>query len=87
VVKIIDHDKDFIVCIDISSKGWVRLQMQENFLVAFESQKLKDHEGNYAVYELKLGMIINTLKMWRIYLIGTNLTLINDHMSLKYFFS
>ena len=56
-------------------------------MIAYESRKLKIHEQNYSTYDLELAAVIHALKMWRHYLLGKRLTLMTDHISLKYFFS
>ena len=61
--------------------------MQENYVIAYESRKLKKHEQNYSVYDLELAVVIHALKMWRHYLLGKKFTLMTNHISLKYFFS
>ena len=39
--------------------------LQENYVVAYESRKLKEHEKNYMTRDLELAAIIHALKMWR----------------------
>ena len=60
--------------------------LQDNYVVAYESKKLKDHENNYATHDLELAAIIHALKMWRRYLIGRNFLLMSYNISLKYLF-
>lgn len=38
--------------------------MQDGFVIAYESCKLKDHEKNYATHDLELVAIVHTLKMY-----------------------
>ena len=60
--------------------------IQENYVVAYESRTLKEHENNYATHDLELSTIIHVLKMWRHYLIERIFSLILDNISLKYLF-
>ena len=50
--------------------GLVGVIMQDNYVVFYESRKLKEHEKNYATHELELVTIVHDLKMWRHYLMG-----------------
>ena len=78
ILKIIDPFKDFIVCTDTCKEGLGRILVQENYVVAYESRKLKEHEKNYATRDLELTAIIHALKMWRHYLIGRKFLLMSD---------
>ena len=49
-------------------------------------RKLKEHEHNYATYDLDLAAIIHALKMWRHYLMGKKFELRTNHDGLKYLF-
>ena len=86
VLKIIDPFKDFIVCIDACKEGLGGVLLQENYVVAYESRKLKEHEKNYVTNDLELAAIIHTEKMWWHYLIGRKFMLMPDNISLKYLF-
>ena len=70
ILKIANLFKDFIVCTDACKEGLGIILVQENYVVAYESRKLKEHEKIYATHDLELAAIIHTLKMWRHYLIG-----------------
>ena len=87
ILKIADPDKEFIVCTDACREGLGGVLLQENFVIAYESRKLKTHEQNYSAYYLELAAIIHPLKICRHYLLGNKFTLMTDHISLKYFFS
>ena len=43
--------------------------IQENYVMAYEYRKLKEHQNNYAMHDLELYAIIHALKMSRHYLI------------------
>ena len=60
--------------------------LQEDYVISYESRKLKIHERNYVTHDLELATIIHALKMWRHYLIGRKFTLMLDNISLKYLF-
>jgi hypothetical protein len=49
---------------DACKEGLGGVLMQENYVVAYESRKLKEHENNYATHDLELVAIIHALKMW-----------------------
>ena len=61
--------------------------MEDNHVIVDESRKPKEHQNNYVVYDLDLAASIEALKMWSYYLFGKKLTLVIDHINLKYFFS
>ena len=60
--------------------------LQEDYVISYESRKLKIHEQKYATHDLDLTAIIHALNMWRHYLIRRKFTLMSDNISLKYLF-
>jgi len=86
VLKIADPDKVFLICTDACQEGLGGVLSQDNYVIAYESRKLKIHEKNYATHDLELETIIHALKMWRHYLIGRKFVLMSDNISLKYLF-
>ena len=74
------------MCTDTCNEGLGRVLLQDNYIVACKSIKLKYHEKNYATRDLELTAIIHALKQWRHYLIGRNFLLMSDNISLKYLF-
>lgn len=60
--------------------------MQEGCVVAYESQKLKDHEQCYLAYDLELTTIVHSLKMWQHYLLRKRFILMINHSSFTNFF-
>ena len=78
--------KDFVICTDTCKEGLGGVLIQENYVVAYESRKLKEREKNYVTHYLELASIIHTLKMWQNYLIGRKFLLMSDNISLKYLF-
>ena len=62
-----------MVCTDACGQGIGGVLMHDNHVVCYESRKFKEHEKNYATHDLELASIVHALKMWRHYLMGTNL--------------
>ena len=86
VLQIADPDEDFIVCTSARKEGLVGVLLQNDHVICFESQKLKEHEKNYPTHDLELTPIIHALNMWRHYLMGSKFLLKTLNMSLKYLF-
>ena len=86
VLRIVNLDGDFIVCTDASKEGLGGVLLQNDHVIYYESQKLKEHEQNYPTHDLELAAIIHALKMWKHYLMGRKFFLNTDNMSLKYLF-
>lgn len=86
-LKIVDPNKEYIIGTNSSLKGLCGVLMQDNYVIGYESRKLKEREKNYVVYDLELVAVIHALKMWWRYLLGNKFTLVNYHINLKYFFS
>ena len=55
ILRIVYHNKEFVVCIDACNAGLGGVLTQEGHLIAYESRKLKIHEKNYATYDLELA--------------------------------
>ena len=64
ILKIAGPFKDFVVCTDACKEGFGWVLIQENYVLEYESKKLKEHEQNYATHDLELASIIHALKMW-----------------------
>jgi hypothetical protein len=86
VLRIIDPNADFVVCMDACKEGLGGVLTQNGHVVCYESRKLKEHERNYATHDLELATIIHALNMWRHYLVGRRFELRIDHSGLKYMF-
>ena len=86
ILKVVDPEKYFVVCIDACGQGIGGFLMQDNHVICYESRKLKDHEKNYATNDMELATIVHALKMWRHYLMGRIFELRIDHCGLKYLF-
>ena len=63
VLKVVDMDKDFVVCTGACNDRLGGFISQENHVIAYKSQKLKDGEKNYATHDLELDAIIQALNM------------------------
>ena len=86
ILRIADTDGDFIVCRDESNE-WLRgVLLQNDYMISYESWKLKEHEHNYPTHDLELAAIIHALKMWRHYLMRKKVLIQIDNMSLEYLF-
>jgi hypothetical protein len=86
ILRIVDPDEDFIVCIDSCNEGLGGVLNQNGFVICYESRNLKDHERNYATHDLELASIVHALRKWRHYLMGKRFELRTDHNGLKYLF-
>jgi hypothetical protein len=70
ILKVEYLDKYFTVCVDVSKEGLGGVLTQEGHMIYYESRKLKEHERNYVTHDLQLAVVINSLKMWRHYIMG-----------------
>jgi hypothetical protein len=86
ILKIVDPNENFDVCIDACKEGLCGVLSQRDHVVCYESRKLKEDERNYATHDLELATIVHALKMWRHYLMGKKFELIIDHHGLKHLF-
>ena len=50
VLNIVDPFNDFFICTDACKEGLGGVLLQENYVVAYESRKSKEHEKNYVEY-------------------------------------
>eukprot|EP00253_Pinus_taeda_P002084 PITA_02084 len=83
VLKIVDPDKEFVVCRGACKEGLGRVLMQEWWMVCYESRKLNEHEQNYVTHYIELATIIHALKMWRHYILGKRFVLMSDYSRLR----
>jgi hypothetical protein len=86
ILKIIDPNEDFMVCIYVYKEGLGGVLSQNGFVICFESKKLKEHEKLYATHDLELATIVHALKKWRHYLMGKRFELRTYHNGLEYLF-
>eukprot|EP00253_Pinus_taeda_P013775 PITA_13775 len=87
ILQVPDMRKDFTVYTDASAQGLVAVLMQEGWVIAYASRKLKKNEVLYATHDLELVAVMLALKLWRHYLIGRRFELRTDHQSLKHLFT
>jgi hypothetical protein len=86
ILRIAYLNEDFAVCIDACKEGLGGVLSQNEFIICYESKKLKEHERNYATHDLELAAIVHVLKKWRHYLMGRRFELRTYHNGLKYLF-
>lgn len=65
VLKIVDSEKDSLVCIDACIKGLGGVLMQEGNSIFYESRKLNEHEKSYETHDLELKAIAHAPKISR----------------------
>ena len=58
--------------------------MQDGRVITYASRQLMKHETNYPTHDLKLAILVFTLKIWRHYLYKEKCQVFTDHKSLKY---
>jgi hypothetical protein len=85
ILRIVDPNEDFIICID-ACKGPGGFLSQNGFFVCYESRKLKEHERNYATHDLELESIVHDMNKWMNYLMRKMLEMRKNHNGLKYLF-
>nr|GEY59181.1 putative reverse transcriptase domain-containing protein [Tanacetum cinerariifolium] len=71
---------------DASNQGLGCVLMQRDKVIAYALRQLKIHEKNYTTHDLKLGVVVFALKIWRHYLYGTKSVIYTDHKSLQHIF-
>ncbi|KAA3481257.1 DNA/RNA polymerases superfamily protein [Gossypium australe] len=79
-----EFGREFLVYNDASHVRLGCILMQDVKVVAYVSQLLKSHEGNYLTHDLKLVAVIFAPKIWRHYLYSEICIIYIDHKSLKY---
>ncbi|GJU46602.1 reverse transcriptase domain-containing protein [Tanacetum coccineum] len=84
ILALPEGNNDFVVYYDASRQGLGAVLMQREKVIAYASRQLKPHEKNYTTYDLELGAVVFTLKIWRHYMYGTKSTMFTDHKSLQH---
>nr|GEZ25069.1 hypothetical protein [Tanacetum cinerariifolium] len=79
-----EGSEDFMFYCDASHKGLGSVLMQREKVIAYASQQLKVHERNYTTHDLKLGLVVFALKIWRHYLNETRCIVFTNHKSLQH---
>nr|GEU81353.1 hypothetical protein [Tanacetum cinerariifolium] len=72
ILALPEGSENFVVYCNASQKGLGVVLMQKENVIAYASCQLKVHEKNYTTYDLELGAVVFSLKMWRHYLYGLN---------------
>jgi hypothetical protein len=86
ILKSVDPDAYFILCIDACKEGIDGVLNQNGYVVCYESRKLKENERIYVTHDLEMEVIVHALKMWQDYLMGKRFELRTNHCGLKYLF-
>ncbi|GKE88625.1 putative reverse transcriptase domain-containing protein, partial [Tanacetum coccineum] len=84
ILALPEGTKDFMVYCNASLKGYGSVLMQQEKVIAYASQQLKNSKKNYTSHDLELGAVVFALKLWRHYLYETKCVVFTDHKSLKY---
>ncbi|GJY95943.1 putative reverse transcriptase domain-containing protein [Tanacetum coccineum] len=84
ILALLEGSENFVVYCDASHKGLCAVLMQKEKVIAYASHQHRVHENNYTTYDLELGAVVFTLKMWRHYLYGTKYVVFTDHKSLQH---
>jgi hypothetical protein len=87
ILRVLDMEKDFTVCMDALKQGLGAMLMQDGGVIAYASRKLKKHEELYATHDLELAAVMLALKLWRHYLVRRNFELKTNHQSSKHLFT
>lgn len=58
ILKVLDPKGHFMVVTNASREGLGGVLMQDGQVIAYESQKLKNYEQNYAPHDLELATIV-----------------------------
>jgi hypothetical protein len=82
-----DSNQPFDVYCDASRIELGCVLMQNNWVIAYASRALRNHEQNYPTHDLELAAVIHALKIWRHHLMGAKCNIYTDHKSLKYIFT
>ena len=64
VLKIVDPFKYVVISTKTCKESLGRVLIQENYVIDYESRKLKEQDKNYATHDLELAIIIHEHKMW-----------------------
>ena len=87
ILIVLERGQRYTVYCDASKDEFICVLMQSERVVAYGSQKLKNHERNYPTHDMELAAIVFALKILRYYLYGKQFKAFSDHKSLKYIFT
>ena len=74
----------FVIECDVRGIGLGAILTQQNRLVAYFSETLKDSALTLSTYEKEMLAIVKAIKKWRPYLLGKPFTVRTDQKSLKH---
>jgi hypothetical protein len=86
ILRIVDPHEDFIVCTYACKEGLGGVLMKNEYVVRYESRKLKEHERHYSTHDLELEYIVHALNKGRHYLLRKRFELRTNHNGLKCLF-
>ncbi|KAH0678966.1 hypothetical protein KY284_020051 [Solanum tuberosum] len=72
VLTLPEGTQGFVVYCDASRVGLGCVLMQNGKVIAYASRQLKVHEKNYPTHDLKLAVVVFSLKIWCHYLYGVH---------------
>jgi hypothetical protein len=82
-----DLQKGLDIYCDACGQGLGCVLMQEGRVIAYASCQLRKQELNYPTHDLELAAVVDVLKIWRHYIMGTKCQVYTDYKSLKYIFT
>ena len=59
--------------------------MQDGHVIAYASRQLKKHKVNYPNHDLELVVVVHALKIWRHYLLGNKIHILQIIRALNIF--
>ena len=83
ILKLPDFAQQFIVETDASGTGVGAVLLQSTHPLAYFSKKLPSHLRTASAYVRELYAIMEAVKKWRQYLLGSHFLIRTDHRSLK----
>ena len=79
-----DSYQNFMVYCNASKQDLGSLFMQNDQVIAYASQQLRNPKKNYPTHDPELVAVVHALKTWRHYLIINKCDIHTDYKSLKY---
>ena len=70
ILIVLDRGQGYTVYFDASKDGLGCVLMQSGRVMAYGSQRLKNHEQSYPTHDMELVAIVFALKIWKHYLYG-----------------